>query len=74
MFLGKTDTKSDEYDVNIFARRDVKNVEIPSFINDISILFPTIIIEYQSNGTLSDYITRNSLSETQELIILYGIL
>ena len=33
MFLGKTDTKSDEYDVIIFARRDVKNVEIPSFIN-----------------------------------------
>ena len=33
--LGKTDPKSDEFDVLLFARRDIKVANIPSFIKRI---------------------------------------
>ena len=34
--LGKSDKSSDEYDVLLFARRDIKNVKIPSYVKVIS--------------------------------------
>lgn len=46
MIVGKTDPKSDNYDVLVFVRRDIKNIIIPSFIKIIgSCSFSNSLIE-----------------------------